>query len=368
MAVESGNRHRHILALDGGGVRGIVTLHMLDAFENCVGIRACDFFDMFAGTSTGAIIAATLAFARLSAREILRLYDEMIDRVFEQGPSSTAIGRLFARQIYSRDSALGRLEEIFGDSRMDDLRARRPESPQAILLTTHDMVRDEELFLSNFPFRSGKPNFGRTWKVRDAVAASALSAPWYFGPYEGRFLDGGVTVFNTPARQAAVEALDYCAEPLFERGRTTLWSFGSGRFEAPFAQGEADQWRPWNWAARLFEGIHGDAEADQIHGAVRMAKSKEIEFRRYQLTVGEQTLRELGLLATVELPIALDRTDAREFLHELGGRFASRIDWSDPAGFLLRPPFEDPLLDSALWRALEPPPPATQEPPGVRLE
>lgn len=359
--------HRHILALDGGGVRGIVTLHALEAFETRFGARACDFFDMFAGTSTGAIIAALLAFARLPAREVLALYDETIDRVFEPGLASSVLGRLLARRIYSRDAALGILGEIFGDTTLAALGDRRPDDPQAILLTTHDMVRDEELFLSNFPFRSGKPNFGRTWKVRDAVAASAFSAPWYFGPYEGRFIDGGVTVFNTPARQAVVEALDYCAAPLFEAGRTVLWSFGSGRFEAPFRKGDGDGWRPWNWAARLFEDIHGDAEADQIFGAARMASKREIEFRRYQVTVGQETLRELGVPARVELPIALDRADAREFLHEVGRRFAERIDWDNPSGFLLRPAFRDPLEDPALWRAAEPPPPSPAPEASVRL-
>ena len=362
-----GQPRRHILALDGGGVRGIVTLHALDAFERRFGARACDFFDMFAGTSTGAVIAALLAFARLSSREILALYDETIDRVFEPGLASSQLGRLLARRIYSRDAALALLADVFGETTLEALADRRPENPQAILLTTHDMVRDEELFLSNFPFRSGKPNFGRTWRVRDAVAASAFSAPWYFGPYEGRFIDGGVTVFNTPARQAVVEALDYCASPLFEAGRTVLWSFGSGRFEMPFRTGDGDGWRPWSWAARLFEDIQGDAEADQIYGAARMARKREIEFRRYQVTVGDETLALLGVAPSVELPIALDRADAREFLHQVGRRFAERIDWEDPTGFLLRPAFRDPLCDPALWRSSEPPPAAPPQAPSVRM-
>jgi len=62
---------RHVLALDGGGVRGMVTLRMLEAFEQHFGVAASDAFDFFAGTSTGAIIAALLAFRRLPAGEIL---------------------------------------------------------------------------------------------------------------------------------------------------------------------------------------------------------------------------------------------------------------------------------------------------------
>src|SRR6185295_5180072 len=111
--------------------------------------------------------------------------------VFEWSLSSSQIGRFFSRVMYSREFAVGELVRLFGDASLGDL----PDGafgPRGILLTTHDLVRNEELFLSNFPLKTGKPNFGPSWRVRDAVAASALSAPWYFGPWEGRFTDGGM--------------------------------------------------------------------------------------------------------------------------------------------------------------------------------
>ncbi|MGH9366787.1 MAG: patatin-like phospholipase family protein [Thermoanaerobaculia bacterium] len=358
---------RHVLALDGGGVRGIVTLRMLEAFEERFGMPACEFFDFFAGTSTGAIIAALLAFRRLAAREILDLYRELVGRVFEWSLSSSRIGRLFSRMMYSREFAEGKLAEAFGDTTLGELPAG-PRGPRAILLTTHDLVRNEELFLSNFPLKGGNPNFGPTWKVRDAVAASALSAPWYFGPWEGRFTDGGLTVFNTPARQAAIEALDYCARPECRQGQTVVWSFGSGAFETEFRRGEADRWFPWSWAARLFRDVQSDAESDQVFGAERMARRGEIEFRRYQVTIGKSTLTDLGYGGEVpSLPIELDRSDARDFLDEVGRLFAARVDWSDPHGFRLSAPVPDPFQDPQLWRSREKPPQRTPKPPSARL-
>jgi patatin-like phospholipase len=355
---------RHVLAVDGGGVRGIVSLWMLDALERRFSVRACDAFDMFAGTSTGAIIAALLAYGRYSARQILELYDRLIGEVFQPTVRSSVVGRLFARRMYSRVSALEELDRLFGDRLVVDLEGPRP---QAVLLTTHDMVRNEEIFLSNYSFLTGKPNYGRTWRVRDAVAASALSAPWYFGPYEGRFIDGGTTVFNTPARQAAIEALDYCAAPRFESGQTVVWSLGSGAFESDYRGGDGDGWFPWQWAQRLVHDLHGDAEADQIHGAVRMARRGEIELRRYQITICEETLQDLGVSLTTRLPIALDRADAGLFLNQVGRAFAERIDWDDPKGYLLRPTFADPLQDQALWRSPIPPAAPPPEEPSQRL-
>src|ERR1039457_4147994 len=59
------DRPRRMLALDGGGIRGLLTLGILEKIEALVGgdsgRKLCDYFDYIAGTSTGAIIAAGLA-------------------------------------------------------------------------------------------------------------------------------------------------------------------------------------------------------------------------------------------------------------------------------------------------------------------
>ena len=68
---------KRILALDGGGVRGILTLGILAKIEtllkarhgNDEQFRLCHYFDLIAGTSTGAIIAAALA-CEMTVKEI----------------------------------------------------------------------------------------------------------------------------------------------------------------------------------------------------------------------------------------------------------------------------------------------------------
>lgn len=369
--VEEGARERHILALDGGGVRGILSLHVLRALERHVDKPAHEFFDMVAGTSTGAIIAALIAYARLTADEILAEYDRMVGRVFDRDPRRMFVGGLLRTRIYSRGAAMETLRYYFGKRTLRRMPVRSDGEPQALVLTTHDLVRNEELFLSNYPFKSGRPNFAQSWKIRDAVAASALSAPWYFEPYLGRFVDGGVTVFNCPARQAAVEALDYCERPLFRRGRTTLWSLGTGTFATGYREGEGEDFHLWDWAGRLASDVQGDAEGDQISGVERMARRGELAFRRYQARIDDETLRELGLpTGKVALPIALDRADAVDFLHEVGSRFAASIDWSRERG-VYPPPPPDPFADGGLWRSRGQKPRAPRraagKPPSARL-
>ncbi len=316
---------KHILALDGGGVRGVLTLQMLDGFEKQSGLRWSDAFDLVAGTSTGGIIAALLAFARMSAAEILELYEGMTGRLFRKTLSSSRLGRLFSRRMYDRAPAVAELAARLDGLKLRDLASRNGRR-QAIMLTTHDLVRNEELFLSSYPFRSGKPNIALDWSVRDAVAATALSAPWYFGPWAGRYIDGGTTVFNTPARQAAFEALDYCADPLFERGKTVLWSFGTGSFGSNVRGREADRWWPWKWAQRLLTDIQGDAEGDQLYGCRRLAEKGEIEFHRFDVEITiESMVRDYGFAASdvPPLPIPLDAADSVDFLRELGRRMAN---------------------------------------------
>src|SRR5262245_54738182 len=80
---------KRILALDGGGVKGILTLGLLEALENELCRRAggspdfrlSDYYDLIGGTSTGAIIATGLALG-LSVGELIDLYKQLGPEVF----------------------------------------------------------------------------------------------------------------------------------------------------------------------------------------------------------------------------------------------------------------------------------------------
>ncbi len=85
---------RKLLALDGGGIRGMLTLGVLARMEEELkarlgcqdddSFRLCDYFDYIAGTSTGAIIAACLAWG-MSVKEIRYFYEEKGTLMFEYG-------------------------------------------------------------------------------------------------------------------------------------------------------------------------------------------------------------------------------------------------------------------------------------------
>ncbi len=82
---------KRILALDGGGLRGVLTLGMLREIETQLrarhggdpAFRLSDYFDLMAGTSTGAIIAAALSLG-MSVDEVHQHYLSLGNFVFKR--------------------------------------------------------------------------------------------------------------------------------------------------------------------------------------------------------------------------------------------------------------------------------------------
>ena len=75
------NKQKRILAIDGGGIKGVFPASFLATVEDSIGNNVARYFDLIVGTSTGGIIALGLGLG-LSAKEILAFYEE-------SGPSSS---------------------------------------------------------------------------------------------------------------------------------------------------------------------------------------------------------------------------------------------------------------------------------------
>jgi uncharacterized protein len=72
-----------ILALDGGGSRGIIPATILDCLQKETGINPLEHFDLIAGTSTGGIIGIALA-AGISPAELVDLYLNKSGEIFSE--------------------------------------------------------------------------------------------------------------------------------------------------------------------------------------------------------------------------------------------------------------------------------------------
>jgi hypothetical protein len=232
---------RKLLALDGGGIRGLITLQYLAQIESLLrktsgrnDLVLADYFDYVAGTSTGGIIAALIATGKAVA-EIQQFY-------VEQGPAMFDPVGLFQlwRSRYSDDPLRQMLKTVLGETRFGE-----PKLRTLLMLGMRNATTDSPWPLSNNPGATyndtARPDNNNLLPLWQLVRAST-AAPTYFPPervklgeHDFYFVDGGVTMYNNPALQlflmATLEPYRLCW-PAGE-SRMLLVSVGTGSSESP---------------------------------------------------------------------------------------------------------------------------------------
>jgi patatin-like phospholipase/acyl hydrolase len=206
--VGAGNGRRfQVLALDGGGVRGIFTAALLAGLEEDLGTPIVDHFDLVVGTSTGGIIALALG-AGLTPREILDFYVDERHAIFARSPW-TSVRRLF-RAKYRSDGLEAALRRVFGDRLLG-------ESRLPLVVPSYDLG-ENAVHLFKTPHH---PRLRRDFRVPMwAVGMATTAAPTYFPAFrlpgeEVRLVDGGVWA-NNPAMVGVTEAVSMFGYALSE--------------------------------------------------------------------------------------------------------------------------------------------------------
>jgi patatin-like phospholipase/acyl hydrolase len=298
-----------VLAIDGGGIRGIIPAALLAELERRIAPRAlAELFDLIVGTSTGGILALGLAVPdgsrpRHTAERLLGLYESEAQTIFPGGGPQTLTQRVFgtrdpgawfrdpvewllrrsSQQKASRGArypleGLERvLEQYLGDVPLADAVAD-------VIVTSYDMVYHEPVLFSS------RERAGFVTDVSMRVAARATSAgPTYFEPQEissgGRnrvLIDGGVYV-NNPS------ILGYLMSEQASAGRPlVLVSLGTGtrppRSVAPAAELRTDD--SLVLAEALLEAVArgGGAMGDAL--LADLADGEAVRYWRIQTDVG----------------------------------------------------------------------------------
>ncbi|MDX1600415.1 MAG: patatin-like phospholipase family protein [Anaerolineales bacterium] len=320
-----------ILSIDGGGIRGIIPLACLVKLEAREGRKCRQFFDMVAGTSTGAVIAAGLALG-ISARGLLALYRNLAVDAFQKLPWWQVLANLGNHRY--RNTFVARTLDVLGaDRTLNSL-------PLDVLITAKNTTTGRTDFFVRD--NSGNEQLWGTLSLKDAVLAS-IAAPTYFPPHSAEVLgesytwvDGGVSVSGNPSYHAAVEALHF-SNGEYQPGNISMFSFGTGRSPHPIDAQEASF---LTWARWTLSELMDDASEWQTAVTRReYERSGRIEFRRYQVDLAHDVFQQLG----VELPagrepkdIRLDAVWAVDTLEAIGRAFADRIDFDAPGGLHLR--------------------------------
>jgi hypothetical protein len=212
-------QNRAMLCLDGGGIRGIMTIQLLKALEEQAGAPCYDVFDMVSGTSTGAIIAGLIASGHTAA-QIDALYETFVGQVFTK--RSLLSHQFVDPPKWSKGNYRRILKDVLGDV---SLRQVCDRSGVDLLITAHDVAEGEETFFSYLHERTPPQNVYGGVLLR-AVLEATMSAPTYFTPME-RFVDGGTTTFNNPALAAVLEAVEY-GSGNYRPNALSVFSFGTG--------------------------------------------------------------------------------------------------------------------------------------------
>jgi hypothetical protein len=287
----AGPRPRKLLALDGGGIRGVLTLQVLIRMEDILReasgqgerFRLCNFFDYVGGTSTGAIIAAGLA-RGMSARELSDFYMKTGPAMFDK---SFILFRL--RHLYESQPLATELQKTFGkETRLF------PEDLKCLLLVVaRNVSTDSPWPVSSNPFARyndlARPDCNLRIPLWQLVRAST-AAPVYFAPEVLQwdpndpsktfvFEDGGLTPYNNPAFLLARMATVPQYGLNWETGEDRLLVMSVGTGAAPkvdaelYSSGKTAFTNLANFPAALMYGAQVDQDVNCrtvgrcVHGA-----------------------------------------------------------------------------------------------------
>ncbi|KAI4166730.1 MAG: hypothetical protein LQ343_007804 [Gyalolechia ehrenbergii] len=207
----------NLLALDGGGIRGVSILLILDEIMRRVqhdeGLtqlpRPCDYFDLIGGTSTGGLVALMLGRLQMTTKDALRTYNKLTGSVFCKANRK----RFYKDGTFKATTLEKEVQELVAAKELGESMLR--ENDDAALAKTFVCavpaanMAHPRLFRS-YPVRENAATNCKIWEAARATTA----APTFFkritiaddGGAQEDFLDGALR-FNNPARLVLEEAM-----------------------------------------------------------------------------------------------------------------------------------------------------------------
>ena len=273
-----------VLGLDGGGIRGLITAVWLDRLEQKLGSPLKNHFDLFAGTSTGSILACGVAMG-LSAASIIDLYLNNAKTIFpgrasrlwsrtqrliSQGPSAPKYDGKGLEQVLKKVFTRKNRNVVFGEL------GKKP-----VLVFTYDTLNRQSIVFKNTKLEHVKiPVY--------QICKASCSAPTYFPAHVMRIgkanvplIDGGV-VANNPTACAIAEAIriNKRRRGLAQCGVNDfiVASFGTGEASRSITINEAQEWGALEWAIPIIDVLF-DGSTDAVDYIARQVIDENKYFR-----------------------------------------------------------------------------------------
>jgi uncharacterized protein len=349
---------KRILALDGGGLRGILSLGLLQQVEDILrerhragdDFRLSHYFDLIAGTSTGAIIAATLAMG-WSVEAIRSKYMMLGETVFTR----SLLRKGVLRAKYDETKLIAELKKVYGARTT----LGSTELKTGLLVMTKRIDTGSPWPISNNPrgqYFAARPNgvIGASDYPLWQVVRASTAAPAYFDPESitiarasgsktvaGEFVDGGVSPFNNPALMAMMYATMDGYRLNWPSGADQLMvvSIGTGApdpnvthanlaakqavdallslmNDTATLQEKILQWLSKSPTARQIDREVGDLGADVLNGAAALSYLRyNVDLRASSVQNLEPALQDPEMIESLS---AMDAPANMQILHRLG--------------------------------------------------
>ena len=352
---------KRVLSLDGGGIRGAISIGVLEKVEKILAdqtgrgnqFRMSDHFDLIIGTSTGAIIAGSLAMG-MSVSEVKRYYLKLGGKVFKKR-GIFDFERL--KSGFVKEELNKQLKSVFGDMTFESDKLKT-----GLCVVTKRADTGITWPVINHP--DGKFfDQNRKLLVRQVIRAST-AAPTYFEPEviddvdQGRpaaFIDGGISMANNPALQAFLLCTlkgfpfnwDLSEDQLF------LLSVGTGAWQDKLTPDEVIDNKLWHWAGEvptmlmndanwqnqlLLQAIskcmnphHIDSQIGTAAGDL-VSSNPKLTYVRYEAELQVEALKELGVEVSSDRLNELrdmSNPDHRQLLFEIGQAVARKTVETD---------------------------------------
>jgi patatin-like phospholipase/acyl hydrolase len=241
----------YVLSINGGGVRGLIVMAFLKKMDTYLKEQNPDFeiynfFDLYAGTSIGALIIAEFLVNRKTPDNILAYLNENVNRIFDKDIWDKIFGKFQTQPMYSGDMKSKSLRDSLGDHKFADF------APKPVIITAYDIGRRSMRI-----FNSLKVN--PDLLTREVVDASSAAPCYYPCVYVSNchnatddrdnswFLDGGIYA-NNPTLCALLELKKTIAADR----QIIVLNIGTGYKLPPLNGWKAQTFGAYQWA---MEGV-----------------------------------------------------------------------------------------------------------------
>lgn len=284
-----------ILAIDGGGIRGLYAAYILKRIREEFDIIFSEYFDLIVGTSTGSIIAGALAVDR-PIEKIVLLYEVEGRKIFTSNSFSL---NGFYRSKYSKKHLENILNKEIGNKILSDIKKTR------LIIPATDIANGQV-----FVFKSSYlEEFVRdkNIKIVDAILSSC-SAPIYFDPnrLENYLLADGGLWANNPALVGLTEAIGKLE---IDKNDVRILSIGTGigKHYYKIDSAETRNWGLVNgWEGKKIIDIILNLQSTSAENIVRLILKEEKYLRLNFITDSKLSLDKLDILE--ELKTKADHT------------------------------------------------------------